>query len=97
MFCNSGFHNISGTLAGKPSETGPLSLGLRLAGMRASGRGRRLPLCIGSCFSDLSFQADFTRLSSVEGKRTGRSYWNGGRRGLINPLGLDECAAAVSW
>ena len=65
-------------------------------GMRASGRGRRLLLRIGSCFSDLSFQADFTRLLSIEGKCTGRSHCNSGRRGLINPLGLDECAAAVS-
>ncbi|CAN0539903.1 unnamed protein product, partial [Rangifer tarandus platyrhynchus] len=50
-------------------ERGPLSLRLPLAGMRASGRGRCLPLQIGSCFSDLSFQADFTRLWTTEGKR----------------------------
>ena len=49
------------------------------------------------CFSDLSFQVDFTRLWATEGKRAGRSHYSSGKRGLItNPLRLDESTAAAS-
>ena len=50
VFCNSGFHNISGMLAGKPSETGPLSLGLRLAGDESLWEGKAPPAPDGLLF-----------------------------------------------
>ena len=55
-----------------------------------SRRGRRLPFWISCCFSNSPFQEDFIRLWTTEGKHAGRSRCNSGRRGLINPLGLDE-------
>ena len=57
---------------------------------RVSRRGRHLAFWISCGFRNSSFQEDFTRLWTTDGKPAGRSRCNSGRRGLINPLGLDE-------